>query len=171
MERLEAQREGVINAREELIEEHSGEEGLLSEVLEDGKIRVADLKARIKELREDKSEPEELEILESYAKLLEDESTYNKTIRAFNEDLDIAVKAQYNKLSIDEVKHLIVDLKWSFDIFEGIDAIYEAVSHRLANRITELAERYETTLVECAHEVEEYEAEMRSHLERMGFEW
>jgi type I restriction enzyme M protein len=171
IERLELERDEIIRAQDELIEEHSGEDGLLAEVLEDGKIKAADLKERIKVLKKDKSGADELTVLESYLKLLDNEATYNKTIKASKEALDIVVKVQYEKLTEEEIKHLIVDLKWSFAIFDGIDAIYSAISHHLANRITELAERYETTLSECASEVETFEKKVKTHLERMGFAW
>lgn len=171
IERFELERDEIIRTQEELIEEHSGEDGMLAEVLEDGKIKTADLKERIKALKKDKSGADELAILTNYAKLLDNEATYNKTIKALREDLDKAVKKQYEKLTEEEIKHLIVDLKWSFAIFEGIDAIYSAVSHQLTNRITELAERYETTLNECVSEVDEFEKKVKTHLERMGFAW
>ena len=41
----------------------------------------------------------------------------------------------------------------------------------MANRITELAERYETTLPELEREVADYETKVRAHLKRMGFTW
>lgn len=171
IEKLEATRDEIIRNYEELFEEHSGEDGLLAEVINDGKIKTADLKARIKELKKDKNGADELIVLQKYEELLNEESDYNKKIKDSKEILDKKVRAQYKELSIEEIKHIIVDLKWNKDIFEGIDAIYSAVSHNLANRITELAERYETTLLECDSEVEEYEAKVKSHLERMGFVW
>ena len=171
IEKLEATRDEITRTYEELFEEHSGEDGLLSEVINEGKIKSADLKARIKELKKDKTGPDELKVLLQYEKLLNEESDYNKKIKDSKELLDKKVRAQYEKLSIEEIKHLIVELKWNKYIFEGIDAIYSAVSYNLANVITELAEMYETTLLECVNDVEEYEAKVKSHLERMGFEW
>ncbi|WP_238918378.1 class I SAM-dependent DNA methyltransferase [Clostridium sp. YIM B02555] len=171
IEKLEAERDEIIRVYEELFEEHSGEDGLLSKVINDGKIKSADLKARIKELKNDKTEPDELEILLEYEKLLNKESDYNRKIKESKEALDKKVRSHYEKLSIEEIKYIIVDLKWNKYIFEGIDSIYSAVSHNLANGIVELAERYETTLLECESEVEEYEEKVKSHLERMGFVW
>ena len=54
---------------------------------------------------------------------------------------------------------------------QGIADLYAAISHRLTNRIVELAERYENTLPELERDTTEYEAEVKSHLERMGFKW
>ncbi|WP_252231699.1 type I restriction-modification system subunit M [Clostridium sp. ZBS15] len=171
IEKLEAERDEITRTYEELIEENSGEDGLLSKVVNDGKIKSADLKERIKALKKDKTAEDELEMLQRYSKLISEESFYNKKIKESNEILDKKIKAKYQELSIEEIKHFIVDLKWNTDIFEGIKAIYSSVSHNLANGITVLAERYETTLLECNDEVEEYEAKVKSHLERMGFAW
>ncbi len=171
IEKLENTRDEIIRNYEEFFEENSGEDGLLFEVINDGKIKTTDLKVRIKELKKDKDTSDELKVLQKYEKLLDKESDYNKKIKDSKEILDKKVRAQYEKLSIEEIKHLLVDLKWNKKIFEGINDIYSAVSHNLATGITELAERYETTLLECDSEVEEYEAKVKSHLERMGFVW
>lgn len=171
IEKLETEKDEIIRTYEELIEENSGEDGLLSEVVNDGKIKSADLKTRIKELKKDKNGEDELAMLQRYSKLLKEESSFNKKIKASNEILDKKIKAKYEELSIEEIKYFIVDLKWNKDIFEGIKDIYSAVSHNLANGIMVLAKRYETTLSECEDEVEEYEAKVKSHLERMGFCW
>lgn len=72
---------------------------------------------------------------------------------------------------MDEIKELLVNRKWYYTIFEGIKALYVTTSHELAGRIAELAERYENTLPELEKSVEEYEAKVKAHLERMGFKW
>ncbi len=41
----------------------------------------------------------------------------------------------------------------------------------MANRISELANRYDSTLPNLEKDVEDYEAKVKSHLERMGFGW
>lgn len=78
---------------------------------------------------------------------------------------------KYPQLSIDEIRHLLVEEKWFAAIYNGIDAIHEAVSHHLSARVSQLADRYGYTLKECEAEVEQYEAKVKSHLERMGFVW
>lgn len=52
-----------------------------------------------------------------------------------------------------------------------ISDLYAAISHQLTNRIVELEERYESTLPELMSATTEYEARVKSHLERMGFKW
>ena len=72
---------------------------------------------------------------------------------------------------MDEIKELLVNRKWYYTIFAGIKALYTSISHEIAGRITELAERYENTLPELESELETYEAKVKAHLERMGFVW
>lgn len=47
----------------------------------------------------------------------------------------------------------------------------ERISQRLAQRIKELAERYETPLPDLDREVEELTAKVEGHLKRMGLAW
>ena len=61
--------------------------------------------------------------------------------------------------------------KWYYSIFDGIDALYVAISHSITDHIVELAERYEDTLPTLSALVDDYEARVKSHLERMGFKW
>lgn len=85
--------------------------------------------------------------------------------------LDEAVREKYAELSIEEIKELVVNRKWYYTIFDGIKALYVTTSHNMANRISELTERYENTLPELEMEVSDYEAKVKAHLERMGFVW
>ena len=71
----------------------------------------------------------------------------------------------------EEIKELLVNRKWYYSLFAGIKALYVTASHSMANRITQLAERYENTLPQLEQEVADYEAKVRAHLERMGFQW
>lgn len=99
------------------------------------------------------------------------EATYNTAIKNVVVALEKAVFDKYDDLSIDEIKELVVEKKWCYTIFDAVDSIYSAISHRLANRITELVERYEETLPHVAEEVAVYEVKVKTHLERMGFTW
>ena len=42
---------------------------------------------------------------------------------------------------------------------------------QLADRIIELSKRYENTLPDLMKQTADYEAKVKSHLERMGFKW
>jgi type I restriction enzyme M protein len=98
-------------------------------------------------------------------------SDYNKVVKDLNKALDEKCRARYETLTDEESLNLLVNRKWFDGIFYGITDLYAAISHRLTNRIVELAERYESTLPELLTDTTEYEAKVKSHLERMGFEW
>lgn len=114
---------------------------------------------------------EEYGVLDIYLNLVNKVKEYTKLVKDLNIALDEAEKAKYAELTIDEVKELLVNHKWYYTIFDGISALYSTTSHNMANRISELANRYESTLPSLEKDVEDYEAKVKSHLERMGFSW
>jgi len=170
--RFENERDEVIRLMDELREEYGGDEALLCDVINDkGNITKGDLLKRIKEIKNDKKLADELDILQKYEKLMANEAIYNTTIKNAVAALDKVVFDKYDELSIDEIKELVLEKKWCDTIFDAVDAIYSAISHRLTNRIGQLVERYEETLPHVDDEVVEYETKVKSHLERMGFLW
>lgn len=98
-------------------------------------------------------------------------SDYNKVVKDLNKALDEKCRTRYDRLTDEEILDLLVNKKWIDSIFAGIADLYAAISHHLTNRIIELAERYEDTLPELEKDTTEYEARVKSHLERMGFKW
>ncbi|WP_297322897.1 type I restriction-modification system subunit M [uncultured Bartonella sp.] len=168
LDALRAQLDGVTAEMEEMAEEYSGEDGLFS-TLDD--LKKGTVNARIKELKKDANAKEELKALQSYSKLIEAESNYKKALKQAESDLDTLLEKRYATLTVAEIKQLLVEEKWFATIYAGIDAIHTAVSHHLSSRVTELVERYEFTLKECENKVTDYEAKVKSHLERMGFAW
>jgi type I restriction enzyme M protein len=108
-----------------------------------------------------------LEIAEKIA--LIDEK--NKLIKELKSVLDDKVRKQYEKLKNAECLELLLERKWYNAITSGIYELYTAVNHRIADRISELNERYEETLPMLESKAAELEGKVKSHLERMGFEW
>ncbi|MEC0373568.1 HsdM family class I SAM-dependent methyltransferase [Paenibacillus chibensis] len=153
---------------EELVEENSNEDGYFS-FLND--MKAVTIKTRIKDIQNDTDSTAELEALQEYLRLSGIESDAKKLIREATTMLDIAAREKYEQLTDEEIKQLLVEEKWLRAIYNGIDAIHSAVSHRIYSRITELVERYEFTLPECEAEVAELENKVKSHLKRMGFVW
>lgn len=140
-----------------------------------GNVNASSVKARIAILRETAPVPEMY--AEDYAQLMtlytlmakNDEQS--KLVKTLKSQLEEKVKEKYSVLTIDEIKELLVNKKWYYSIYDGIDALYVAISHHITNRIVELAERYEDTLPALSSVVENYEGKVKSHLERMGFVW
>ena len=126
---------------------------------------------KLKELKKTSPDSKEYHVLYEYTELCNKVKKFNKLVKDLNTALDEVCKAKYAELTMDEIKALIVNRKWYYTIFEGIKALYVTTSHEIAGRIAELAERYEDTLPELEKSVEDYEAKVKSHLERMGFVW
>lgn len=151
-------------------EEHTQENGILNEYLVDNdSINIKAISSNVKDLKNGNMETEEYRILSTYLELLKKAKDYSKIVKDLNTALDEAEKAKYTELTIDEVKELLVNQKWYYTIFDGISALYSTTSHNMANRITELANRYESTLPNLENDVQVFEAKVKSHLERMGF--
>lgn len=140
-----------------------------------GNVNASSVKSRIAILRETTPVPEMY--AEDYAQLMtlytlmakNDEQS--KLVKALKSQLEEKVKEKYTVLTVEEIKELLVNKKWYYSIFDGIDALYVAISHSITNRIVELAERYEDTLPALSTVVDNYEIKVKSHLERMGFVW
>lgn len=157
---------------DELTEEQTGDDGYLRDYLNDkDKVVAKQVTARVKELKKTKTDSEEARVLSSWLELTDTLKKQSKLVKELNTALDIALKEKYPEMSDEEIKELLVNRKWYYDLFAGIKALYVTASHSMSNRITELAERYETTLPELEQQVSEHEAKVRAHLERMGFQW
>ncbi|MBT4877645.1 MAG: type I restriction endonuclease subunit M, partial [Desulfobacula sp.] len=112
---------------------------------------------------------EEYDMLQQYKKLMEDEKKVQVKIKTAKVDLETKVIAQYPKLSIDEIKTIVVEKKWIHSLKLLIRNEMDNISYRLTQRIKELAERYETPLPKLSKEVDELESKVSGHLEKMGF--
>lgn len=169
--RLQTERDEIVRLMEEMREEESGEDGLLSSVIEKESITAKRLKERIKEIKDSADDAEELAALRKYAELMDNEATYSAAIKKAVATLDGVVMEKYPTLTVEEIKGLVINKKWCDTILDRIDALFSAISYHLMNRITELSERYADTLPALQQQVEDYEAKVKSHLERMGFTW
>ena len=98
-------------------------------------------------------------------------SEYTSLVKGMSDALDKKCRDQYDILTDDEVIDLLVNRKWFNTVYDGIDGLYTGLSHYLAARIVTLVERYEKTLPELTVKVDDLEARVKSHLERMGFTW
>ena len=157
---------------DEMTEEHTAEDGVLSDCLNDkDAVDMKAVSAKLNELKKNAPDSEDYRVLLEYTELCEKVKKYSKIVKELNTALDEACKAKYAELTMDEIKELLVNRKWYYTIFEGIKALYVTTSHEIAGRIAELAERYEVTLFELEKSVEDYEAKVKAHLERMGFKW
>lgn len=153
---------------ESFIEEHTADEGLLLEVLNDkDKVTLATVKARLK-LAVD---AEEKQVLKNAQKLFEAETALKKKVKELQEALDLKVFTKYPTLTEDEVKDLVVQDKWFATLNSSIEAEIERVTQQLANRVKELKERYAEPLPQITQNVEALSLKVAEHLNAMGLEW
>ncbi len=172
IEKLETERDEIVRQKEEFEEEQSGEDGALEELKNDkGNITKGSIKDRIKEIKNNQDFEDELEILNQYLSIIDLESQVNKKIKLASKNLNKKVNEKYKELTEEEIKTLVVNDKWISSIISEFNSEMERLSHRLASRIKELAERYEDTLPQLENEVNELTVKVKKHLKRMGFEW
>ncbi|MFH2093035.1 MAG: type I restriction-modification system subunit M [Pseudomonadota bacterium] len=168
---LQAHSESLTADMDELREEQGGEDGLLVNALDDkGKISKASLGKAIKESgKRNTDNAEEYDMLRQYNTLMEDTKKVQDKIKIAKADLEKKVIAQYPKLSIEDIKTIVVEKKWMHSMEQLIRIEMDNISHRLTQRIKELAERYETPLPKLIREVDELESNVNAHLKKMGF--
>ena len=170
IEKLESELETAGSSMEEIAEEQGGEDGLLAEVMENEKVNKGMLTKRIKEIKHDPESKDELEVLEKYQELLDTESELKREIKSKYSQLERKVIEKYPKLTLEEVKTLVVDKKWLRALDESITGEIEKVAQKLTGRVKELAERYDETLPQIALEFKSLEQKVNDHLKNMGFE-
>jgi type I restriction enzyme M protein len=157
---------------DELREEHGMEDGLLANAVDDkGKITKKTLDRAIKDARLSADAEDELEMLRKYKKLLETEAETKTKITSAKNELEKKVIEKYPSLSLEEIKHIVIEKKWMHNIESRLSGEMDNISHRLTGRIKELAERYETPLPQLTDSVKDLEKTVNGHLEKMGFVW
>ena len=168
LQKHQAEMDAIVAQLEELIDENSDEEGCFS-VRDD--LKVTTIRARLKAIKNDTDSAAEIEVLQEYLLQSERVSVAKRLLNQADTILDMVAREKYEQLTDEEIKQLLVEEKWFRAIYNGIDAIHSAVSHRLSSRATELVKRYEFTLPECEAAVSVLESKFKSHLERMGYKW
>ena len=160
---------------DEMLEEHSGEDGLLAEVIEgEGdkqKIIAKAVKARLKEIAKDADYADERKVLTGYAVVLDQQATAKTQLKAAQEALDQKIDAKYPTLTEAQIKTLVVDDKWMAHLAAAVQGELDRVSQTLTGRIRELAERYTTPLPQLTDEVATLAVRVDEHLKRMGATW
>jgi type I restriction enzyme M protein len=175
IESIEGELSAIEQRLEELRDEQSGEEGLLSEVI-DGegdkqKITAKALKTRLKEFGNDPNFADERKVLEEYSALLEQQTKTKARLKAAQENLDSEIDAKFPELTVDEVMTLVVDNKWLASLNAAVQGELDRVSQTLTGRVRELAERYASPLPQLVEESEELAARVVEHLKKMGVVW
>ncbi|WP_233861872.1 type I restriction-modification system subunit M [Paraburkholderia adhaesiva] len=160
--------EAASSALAELEEEHGGEDGVFSGF---DKINAAAVKERIREIGKDDDAAEELAILKQWQALADKETSLKKKLRALETELDAKAYAQYPRLTVEEIRTLVVEDKWLAALSATVSSELERVSHTLTSRVRDLALRYESPLPVLVDEVAALSARVDAHLRQMGAVW
>ena len=168
--KLEADLESVAAGLSELEEEHGGDEGAYAEL---DKVNKANVNARLKELTGlfgDDSQ-DETSALDAWLKLYNRQADLRKSLKDAEAELDAKAYDKYKALTEDDIKTLVVDDKWMSTLERAVSGEMDRISQRLTGRVKELAERYETPVPQISRRVEELEARVSAHLQKMGYTW
>lgn len=164
--------EMVISAAQAEIDEmieNAEEDSIITEVLKDnGNLNKVELK---KKLKDKDVEAEDKAILQKLQDLVTRVDDGTKAVKDLRATLDKKTREQYAELTDEQIMELLLNRKWYKSLVNGVYTLYTAVNHRIADRVTELADRYEKTMPQLEAEVSEIESKVKSHLERMGFKW
>ena len=168
IENLEAERDTCSAELESLEEEHSGEEGYFTSF---DKVNKGTVAKRLRDIKNDKEAKEEIDVLNLYLKLNEQQSEANKKIKEYAAELDKQLLIKYKSLTVDEIKLLVVEDKWMATIEHSVKNEMQRISQRLTLRVKELADRYELALPSVLNEVKSLEEKVNTHLSKMGYIW
>ena len=172
IDELSAELESISASLAELEEEEGGEEGVFAEF---EKVNKPAVTARVKEARviykTNADVAAEIETLDQWLELTNREAELKKELKDAEADLDAKTYAHYPKLSEAEVKTLVVEDKWLVVLEAATSGEMDRVSQSLTQRVKELSERYETPMPQLTARVDELEAKVNQHLEKMGFSW
>ena len=179
IEMLAAKQATAASALAEYIEEHTGEDGLLADAVNDsGNITAGGVKARLKAFAPDlmmhhetQDNDDEHDALEHCLSLLDAKSKAEKAVKDAQLALDEQVLAHYATLTEDEIKTLVVEDKWFASIRAAIDGEVQRLTQALAVRVQELKERYAQPLPDLVNEVEDFSLKVDTHLLNMGGAW
>ncbi len=177
IEMLAAKQATAASALEEYIEEHTGEDGLLADAVNDsGNITASSVKARLKALTPDLTtlhetqddNDDEHDALEHCLSLLDAKSKAEKAVKDAQLALDEQVLAHYATLTEDEIKTLVVEDKWFANIHAAIESEVQRLTQVLTARVQELEERYAQPLPDLEQAVEAFSVKVEAHLRKMG---
>jgi type I restriction enzyme M protein len=172
IERLEEERAGPARDLEEFVEEHSGDEGLLEEALnEKGAATKKSAQARLKLIRDDPANAEETQVVRRVLDLIEADSAAGKAAKDTQAALDLAVFEKYDELSENEIKDIVIDDKWFAALGAAVEGELQRLTEALADRVRVLEDRYAMTVGELEDETDELTEKVRGHLLEMGFAW
>lgn len=142
---LTAQADLATQEREAYIEEHAVEDGLLAEAMEDDKISKALVDKRLRAAKKE-GDADEIAVLTEASRLYAVEAKAKKVVKEARAELDEMVLAKYPGLSENAIKAMVIRDKWLSETSVAILNTGNLLALNLSLRLSELGERYKTTL-------------------------
>lgn len=140
-----------------------------------GTFGKAKLKVALKAAADSAVVPEiykdEYDALTAYAAKSAEKDEADKAWKEARKALDDEVEAKYGELTVDEIKHLLFDMKWMAKLEADIRDEIEQVLNSLSSKVLLIAKRYEHTLGEIEDRTAKSRAAVVAALERMGYKW
>lgn len=168
---LQAEKENLAQQKQELEEEHAGEDGLLQDAKTDkGKLTRTSINKRFREIAEEDADDERA-VLNAYLDLLDREGNVNTRLRQAQSALDEKVEAKYKTLKQTEIKQLVINDKWMTTLQNNLNAEVQRIEQALDSRIQELSARYTKPLSQIEREVNDLNDKVAAHLRAMGYAW
>jgi type I restriction enzyme M protein len=165
---FEAEIEALKTQLEESEQENELESTVFSEL---DKVNLTTVKMLLKQRKKDKAPKEEITVIENYINLNEAIKNIASLIKIAKNTIEKSVIDLYPELSEQEIKAVVIHEKWEFQLQTALHQLQDKISQNLAQRIKELAARYENTLPELEMVALDYEAKVKQHLKEMGFVW
>ena len=136
----------------------------------DGNADLRFLFSAVEKIKETIDE-DDLKVLNECKTLIEDEAKAKKELKTQKEKLDRKVFEYYPKLSIEEIKEIVLYQKWFKSWLDELESEIQKVTSNLTNRIKTIKERYDKPLKEIEDEAKEMEQKVKEHLKAMGLSW
>lgn len=114
---------------------------------------------------------EEYYALTAYAAKQSEKNQIDTACKEARKALDVKIIEKYGELTVEEIKHLLFDMKWMRKLDIDIHDEIEQVLNNLSSKVLLIARRYEHTLSEIEERTTKSKAEVVAALERMGYKW
>lgn len=170
LDELNSQLEAATQAIEEFVEENSGDEGLLADAMDDGKITKALATARLREVKREDPQGEEAVALTNLLELYGAEVISKNSVKDAQATLDEATLRRYGNLTTSDIQQLVIDDKWGSSVESRVQSDVSSLITKLIARINELGQLYGETLEDLSIKTDLLSAKVLDHLERMGVE-
>jgi type I restriction enzyme M protein len=165
---LQADFDRITQEIESYVEEHSGEEGLIDDAVNDN---CAVSQKSLKDTKSASQDADEIAAFDHAIGLLKKQSAAKKAVKTAQEKLDQKVFVRVPKLSEAEIKALVIEDKWSATLHRAVENKIERGAQFLADRVRELEERYAEPLPALSDRVEGLSGKVEVHLRAMGVSW